>query len=309
MAKTQTLEFPNFKWIDIENPDAFTMEQLAKDYDFHPLDIADTLSVSHRSKADVYPKYTFLVFIFPLFNRQKREIEPAEINFFVGKDFIVTAHQGTLNVFREFFHTFHISPDLRHRYADKSPERLVYEILYKLLLYTFPMVDHLSDDCNQIEKEIFSGKEKRMISEILMIRRNIIDFRKIMQVHKNVLKKASLNFKDNPIYVMKKTDVYFDNLTNYAKEVWDTLENLKERIEAIQASNESQISFRLADTMRTLTVISVSMLPVTLIATLFGMNTKGVPFSQDQSGFWYAVGLMALMVIGVVVYFRKKGWM
>lgn len=310
MAKIQTIGFPNFEWINIEKPDAKVMQKLAKDYGFHPLDIANTLSISQRSTADIYDKYIFLTFLFPVYNRQTREIVSTEVNFFIGKNFLITIHQGDLETLKDFFHTFHISPDLRKKYQDKSPEKLVYEILNKLFLYVLPMIDHLSEDCDSIEKAIFSGKEKRMISEILIIRRNITDFRKIMQVHKNVLKKSILNFKQNSIFMMKKTDIYFESLLDYTKEIWDTLENLKERIEALQQSNESQISFKLSDIMRILTIISVITFPITLLATIFGMNTvKSMPFLNNPYGFWYVVSIMFLMIFGMLGYFKKKGWM
>lgn len=310
MAKTQTLNFPNFRWIDIENPDTKTMEDMGREYNFHPLDIADTLSTSYRSKIDIYPSYTFIVFLFPVYNRKTREIESSELNIFIGRDFILTVHQGHLITLKEFFHTFHISPDLRNKFNDQSPERLVYELLNKMFRYILPMIDHLSDDCDNIERAIFSGKERRMISEILSIRRNITDFRKIVQVHKTVLKKAITSFKHNDIFIIKKTDVYFESLLDYAKEIWDTLENLKERIEALQESNESQISFKLSDIMRTLTIISVVTFPITLLATIFGMNTViGMPFVDSPYGFWQLIGIMLTIMFGMLFYFKKKDWM
>ena len=309
MTKIQTLEFPNFKWIDIESPDAKTMQELGKQYGFHPLEIADTLSVSYRSKIEDHPEYTFVVLLFPLYNRQTREIESSEVNIFAGQNYLVTTHEGRLTTLKDFFHTFHISPDLRTRYEDKSPERLVYEMLDKMFLYVIPMIDHLSDDCDTIEKAIFSGKQRRMISEILMVRRNVIAFRKIMQVHKNVLKKTTFTFKENPTYVMKKTDVYFDALLDYAKEIWDTLENLKERIEALQQSNESQISFHLSDIVRTLTIITAMTFPATVIGAIFGMNAENIPIASSPYGFWYIIGVMLALLILMVVYFKKKGWL
>ena len=149
-----------------------------------------------------------------------------------------------------------------------------------------------------------------MIWEILIIRRNITDFRKIRQVHKNVLKKAISNFKNSPIFAMKKTDAYFESLVDYTKEIWDMMENLKERIEAIQQTNESQISFKVSNIMRILTIISVITFPVTLLATVFGMNTiHAMPFVNNPMGFWYVIGTMITLIIVMIAIFRKKGWM
>ena len=309
MNKVQKINFENFEWVNIIDPTEKEMNDLRVAHDFHPLDLADCLAASHRSKVDVYPEYTFVVFIFPSYNRTTREIESTEINFFISNNYLITVHHGTLDVFNEYFNLFTLSPDLRKKYADRSPEKLLYEVLNKIFLYILPIIDHVSDDSDNIERAIFTGRERKMISEILVIRRNITDLRKIMQVHKNVLKKAILNFKESPLFVMKKTDVYFESLLDYTKEIWDTLENLKERIEALQQTNESQISFRLADIMRILTIISVVMFPVSLLAAIFGMNTnQSMPFVDSPYGFWYVIGIMVVIVMIMLAIFRKKDW-
>ncbi|MFA5021515.1 MAG: magnesium transporter CorA family protein [Patescibacteria group bacterium] len=310
MSSTQKIEFENFSWLNISNPDEQNLRELGEKYKFHPLDLADCLSTSQRTKIDVYPRYTFIVFRVPIYNRETREILPAEINIFISKNFLITIHHDDLQSFTDFFELLRLSTDLRQKYNEKSPEKLLYEILNKLFLYCFPMIDHLSIDCNNIEKAIFSGKERQMVSEILIIRRNITDFRKIMQVHKTVLKKMIYSFKENPLFVMKKTDAYFESLLDSAKEIWDTLENLKETIEALQETNESQISFKLSDTMRILTIISVFTFPLTLIAAIFGMNTVvSMPLVSSQFGFWYIIALMATIWLIMLAIFKKNNWL
>ncbi|MBI5221443.1 MAG: magnesium transporter CorA family protein [Candidatus Magasanikbacteria bacterium] len=310
MASTQKIDFKNFTWINITKPTEKVLLDLQQKYGFHPLDVADCLKPSQRSKIDVYPSYTFLVFLFPKYKRQSRAIYAEELNFFIGGKYLISVGQGDLEIFNQFFERFKISTELRDQYQDKSPERLLYEIINRLYIYCFPMVDHLSKDCDNIEEAIFSGHERRMVSEILIIRRNITDLRKTMQVHKNVLKKAILEFKNNPLYAMKKTDVYFESLVDYSKEIWDALENLKERIEALQQTNESQISFRLSDIMRILTTISVITFPVTLLATIFGMNTiHAMPFINHPYGFWYVIIIMFFIIGLMITIFKKNKWM
>jgi magnesium transporter len=310
MANNQKIDFKNYSWIYLTNPSKKELEQLREKYGFHPLDIADCLSASRRSKIDVYPHYTFIVFLFPTYDRKTREIKPAELDVFISTEYIITIQQNNLTVFNEFFNLLRISSDPREKYNDKSPEKLFYDIISKLSYAVFPMIDHLSDDCDNIEKAIFSGQERKMVSEILIIRRNITDCRRIMQVHKNVFKKIVSNFKESPLYIMKKADIYFEVLVDHTKEIWDMLENLKERIEALQQTNESQISFQLSDIMRILTIISVITFPLTLIATIFSMDTlHAMPFIDTPFGFWYVIIIMLTLGTSMVVIFKKKGWM
>ncbi len=310
MPKVQKISFTNFDWLNITEPTEREINQLGEDYQFHPLDLADCLSVSHRSKIDTYPKYCFLVLLFPIYNDRTREVSSTELNIFISKNHLITINRGNLKVFNDFFDLCRVSTDLRHKYLEKSPEKLLYEILNKILFYIFPMVDHLSEDCDNIEDAIFGGHEKKMVSEILVIRRNITDVRKIMQVHKNVFKKLIFSLKESPLFVIKKTDAYFESLIDYSKEIWDMLENLKERIEALQQTNESQISFRLSTIMKTLTIISVITFPVTLLATIFGMNTThAMPFIDNPIGFWYVIAMMVVIIAVMLLLFKKKGWL
>ncbi len=310
MDKAKKIKFDSFTWIHLEKPSEQEIRHVGQEYKFHPLDISDSVNISHRSKIDTYPQYCFLLFLFPIYNRATRTFEESELDIFIGKNYLITINQGNLTALNDFFNLFRLSSDLRMKYTDRSPERLLYEILNKLIFYCYPMIDHLILDCNNIEKAIFSGKERKMVSEILIIRRNITDFRKIMQVHRSIVKKLIHYLKENKNFVLKKTDVYFESIVDYTEEIWDMLDNLKERIEALQNTNESQISFKLSDTMRILTVISVIILPISFVAAVFGMNTThAMPFLEDPQGFWYIISLMAAIMIGMIATFKYKDWL
>lgn len=310
MGYIQTIPFKNFIWTNISQPGKKEIEYLRQNYKFHPLDLKDCLTPSQRSKVDIYSDYTFIVFLFPTFKREAREIQGIEFNIFVSKKYLITLHQGEIKAFADFFNLFRVSDELRKKYPDESPERLLYEILNKLFFYCLPMIDELILECDKTEKAIFSGEKKEVVSEILNTRRKIIDFRKIMQVHKNVLKKLILNLKESPLYIMKKTDVYFESLIDYTKETWDSLENLKERIEALQQTNESQLTFHLNEIIKILTIISVIIFPVTLVAAIFGMNTvQAMPFVGHPLGFWFVIAIMTGIIITMLTIFKKKGWL
>ena len=308
MATTKKIQFGSFEWTDIMHPGQAEIEQLRK-YNFHPLDLRDCLIPVRRNKIDTYPTYTFLVTLWPAFDRTTREIVAGEVDVFIGKNFLITLHHEKIPVLQDIFQLYQTSAELRGKFVGETPERLLYELLNRHYSYVFPMVDHLITDCDAIEKAIFSGDEKKMVSEILIIRRNIIDCRKVMQAHKNVLKRAITSFKENHNFKMKKTDVYFESLIGYTKEIWDQLDNLKERIEALQETNESQISFKLSDIMRILTIISVITFPVTLTAAIFGMNILNIPLGNNPYGFWIILAMMLAIVASMLGVFKKKGWL
>lgn len=308
MLHSKTIQFQNFVWINIENPDSDVMEKIGKQYGFHPLDIKECLNSPKRSKIDAYDDYGFLIMNFPVYRRPSRQIVRGAVKFFLSKKYLIIIHEKSFKIIDDLWRLFELTPDLRKKFSDESPERLLYEILNRMFLYCFPMIDHLIEDTDNIDEAIFSHKEDKIISEILVIRRNITDFRKITQVYKNVLKKLIAYLQESPLYVMKKTDAYFESLVDFSKEIWDTLENLKERIEALQDSNESQISFHLSHIMKTLTIISVFTFPLSLIAAIFSMNLPGTPFQNTPNGFWIAFGVIFAAFLFMAAVFRKNKW-
>ena len=294
-------------WININKPDKESIQYLKDNYDFHPLDLEDCLGKVQRPPISEYSHYLFFILTFPVYNRQTREIESSEVDFFVGSRYLVTICDGGLDTLDIFFNQIKNDEDQREKLMLSShPANLLYEILHRLQNYTFPMLDHVNKDIEAIEKRIFSGQHKTMVKEILYIKRNIVDFRRIMQAHKTIVKK--LMASKNNFFMPDKMDIYFSNILDRTKDIWDILETQKENINAFQETNESLISYRLNDIMKTLTIISVIIIPANLIATLFGMNIQS-PFTDSGKGFFMVLAIIFSTMLAFLLYFRTKKWL
>lgn len=296
----------NLRWINLVEPKKGEIDFLRNNFPFHPLDLEDCLVSGQRPRIEKYPNYIFLVLLFPVYNRKTREIEPSEIDFFVGQDYLITLHDNKLNPLSEIFEHCQSENKARNKYMTAGPAHLLYEILNKLLCYCYPMLDHLSIDIRTIEKQIFSGSEKKMVSEILIIRRNITDFRKIMQAHKNTLKKLTHVIKENGFSSSPRIIVYYNDLIELTKEIWDHLESFKESIEALQQTNESLISNRLNDIMKTFTTMSVIIFSMTLVSTTFSIKAKNTPIVNWPWAFWLILGILCVVALTMWQLFKKK---
>jgi len=304
----QEIKYKSLRWINIVNPTQEETEYLRNKFHFHPLDLEDCLTPTQRPKIDEYGKYHFMVLLFPIYNRKTREIRPSEVDFFISKDYLITVHHNELQPLTDLFHVCQNSQEMRKKYFELSSEKLLYYVLEKLFLYIYPMLDHLSLDINDSEKEIFSGNEKKMVREILIVRRNITDFRKVMQVHKKIIQKLTNGLQTSSLFLIQKTDLYFDNLIDHTKEIWDALEGYKESVEALQETNESLISHRINEIIKVLTIISLTILPVTLLVSIFGMNTASLPLQKNPNGFWIIIGINSILIIALLLLFKKKKW-
>lgn len=294
-------------WHNLDRTGKKEIEWLKKNFAFHPLDLEDCASSAQRPKLDTYQEYLFMVLLFPIYNKKTRTIEQGEVDFFINADYLITVHRNDLPPLASFFKQIESSKELQEKFLGKNPAVLLYEILDRLLDYCFPMLDHLDLDIKNIENNIFAGNEKQMVREILIIKTNIFNFRSIMSAHRNVIK--NLMRANAQFFNVNELKTYYQNLVELTINIWDILATQRETIDAFHATNESLISFRLNEIMKTLTIFSVIVFPLTLLAAIFGMNTINMPLVTHPNGFWVIIAVMLVGTVGMFVYFKKKGWL
>lgn len=308
-SSIHTIEYNNLTWINIVNPAAAEIDFLKNKYDFHPLDLRDAqiTKKAQRPQVSNRPDYVFLIFLFPVYDRASHEILPAEVDFFIGQNYLITLHDNKLPGLSDLFNNCQSSQYYKDNYLIHEPPWLLFQILDRLFYNLFPMLDHISADNQNVENSIFAGKEREMMKEILITKRNIFNFRSIMQSHRTIVKRL-METKNNVFNIFKYKQ-HYEKLLLQTKDIWEILESHKESIDALQETNESAISFRLNDVMKTLTVISVIFLPLTLVASIFGMNNEFMPFINNPLGFWIILSLMIVLSVSMLIYFKMKKWL
>lgn len=297
-------------WINITNAKNKEIDYLRRKFKFLDTDLHDAHSrkFSQRPKFYVRSKYLFLILQFPLYNPKTRTIEAEEIDFFIGSDYVITLHRDILPPLVSLFNKCNNDKFYKEQYLNTTNSILLYEILNRLHEYCYPILDHISLDIKNLENNIFAGRERRMVTEILFIRRNLLNFRKMMQPHKNIIQKIAK--KKNGFLGTVNCNDLFDDLIENTKDIWDNLNNQKETLEALEDTNTSLVSFKLNDIMRTLTIFSVVIFPLTLFAGIFSMGIRGgMPFVDSPYGFWIIIGIMLIGVLAMMTFFKKKQWM
>jgi magnesium transporter len=309
MSQSQIIKTSELSWMDITNASEKEIDYLRKKFKFEESDLTDSLAHKHaqRPKIMIRPNYIFMVMIFPLYNRKTREITPAEIDVFATNDHLITIHYNQLKPLLDFYNLCTDDRDERESYLNDGSIMLLHEILDRLYLSLFPMLDHLSLDINNIEKNIFAKKEREMVQEILVIKRNIVYFRKIMQSHQMIVNKI-IEQKIHNTADEQEVVYFYNDLIDYIQDIWNTLNNYQQTIDALEDTNNALVTFKLNDIMRTLTIVSVIVFPLTLMAAVFGMNVVNMPLINNQLGFWEILGLMGVASIGMYLYFRYKKW-
>ncbi|MFA6526221.1 MAG: magnesium transporter CorA family protein [Candidatus Buchananbacteria bacterium] len=299
----------NFVWINIVNAQKDELSYLRKKYKFIELDLRDSMAknIAQRPKFYIRNSYSFLILQFPVYNKKTRTVDAEEVDFFIGSNFIITCHKNNLPPLVELFNMCMADKFYREQYLSGDNITLLYEIVVRLQEYCYPIMDHLSLDIKNIEDNIFNEREREVVREILLIKRNILNFRKIMEAHKSVLQKLA---KTTIAYLRtSQMKSFYSDLIEHTKNIWDILSGQKEMIEALEDTNSSLISFKLNDIMRTLTVFSVIVFPLTLLAAIFGMNTvESMPFINDRYGFEKIIAIMLVGASFMFIFFKRKRW-
>jgi len=297
----------NLKWLNIINAGKGEIDYLRKNFNFDLLHLRSASASVSFQRPVIFqgPDYLFLVLHFPALKNDK--IIAGEIDFFIGHEFLITAHNNSLKALTNFFNLGKKSPDSLLSYSLESSAVLLYEVLGHLVDNSYNLLDENSSEIDKIEDLIFSGEQKEAVSKILMLRRNIINIRKIMQNHKNIFQKLM----EMESSLVEKTAIkkYYAGLVDHSKRIWEMLDNQKEMVEVLNNTNESLLNDRMTDIMKTLTIFSVIVFPLTLLAAIFGMNAKYMPFVDHPLGFWAILVLMSVCSIGMLIFFRHKKWL
>lgn len=299
----------NFTWIHITKPNKKAIAYLDKNFAFHPLDLKDSAPPMQRPKIIDHFNYVFMILLFPYYDKKNKVLTPSEFDFFIGKDYLITIQDSKIDTIDNFFLKLQNNQILKKEYFDENPINVLIDIIYKLYNYCFPILNHLNLDTQEIEGNLFKTQEKYLIKEILRIKNNITSFHKTIRAHKNVIRRLN-NYVPNYFLLNNKQTDYLNNLTEYTKDIWDDIDNYKDTIASLYETYSALIAYKSNQTMKTLTMVSTILLPLSVIGTIFGMNTlQGMPFIDEPLGFWYILLLMSLLTFVFLGIFKMKKWL
>jgi magnesium transporter len=292
-------------WIHLERPTQDEMAPLAERFGWHPLDVEDVLSRRQRPKIDEYADYRFVVLHFPVYDKRIGRLNAAELDVFIGPDYLVTLPNVELLPVTRLFARASEDEELRDNLFSKGSGYLLYHVLDDLFDYCFPILDKIGYKLDRIEDEMFEGRSEEIVRDISNIKQEIISYRKIIKPERSTLRLLERHVQR---FLPEELELYFDDIVDAAERIWDLLDNFKEVVEALEDTNESVISHRQNDVLRLLTIFSVTLLPLTVVTGVFGMNVD-FPGESTQVSFWIVLAAMALTIAGLLGFFRYKRWL
>ncbi|MDF1497455.1 MAG: magnesium transporter CorA family protein [Patescibacteria group bacterium] len=298
------------EWVMVRDNSKKTLDYLKDEFFYHDIDLADVGPPLQSPKIAIRSDYVFVVLQIPIFNDNTREAHTAEIDFFIEKDRIITIDlygvKDLQNLFKIFSQKKTFPKTSTKHIVDDVPH-LTYLIINSLIESLYPDLRSLSTDIETIEDHLFDSYDRAFIGDLLRVKTNIVRFRQAMQGHDEILMRLAVFLKEN-VKMQKVLDVYFQQLIDDTRDIKNRLLLKRETIDALHETNQSLTDFRTNEIIKTLTIVSFVVFPLTLLAGIFGMNAINMPFVNHPLGFWIIIGIMLTGCVFMIGFFRHKKW-
>lgn len=299
----KTVEFKKITWIDFTDPSADDVLYLQENFDIHPLAIEEFITPTYRAKATQYENCIFLTIHVPLYDTKTRTTFPGELDIVLTKDHLITGHNKEIIELDSFFSMLEGSEGKRRVYMNQTPAHLLYHILEMLLDSCFPRIDHIHEKLLNIEEQVFNEKEKEMVFEISVVKRDILNFRRTLKPQRHIIESLA---QMKTSLIDPELSLYFQNLAGTNIRLWNALESNKETIESMEETNNSLLSNKLDFTMKILTIVSIIIFLLTLYSSIITMKTS---FANSPELFWIHMIIMGVIGLATFTVFKIKKWM
>lgn len=304
LSNVRTIEHEGKRWIDVREPTSANIQWLREEFNLHPLLLEDIMSRIQRPKIDIYDACLFIVMQFPVHYKETRINIASELDLVVGADYFITLHDGQLKPLVNMVDAIFASPDTANRLMARTPGHLLYEVVDRLVDYCVPIVPKVAERIDHLEDMIFEHPTLKTVQEISLVRRDIITLRRIIKPQMAVV--SQLEHRDLP-FVSLDIDAYWGDISDHLGRIWDSIEDFKEVLEGLSDTYNTLTSHRLNDVIKALTMISVIVLPMTLVTGIFGMN---VPLPLEDSpwallAITFAIGALGALML---IVFRLRRW-
>lgn len=301
----KTIKYKGLTWVDIIKPTKEDIEYLKTEFKLHPLTLKTIIPTIHHPDLDAFKNYILIIIHYP-YSQKNGEIQIQEFDIITGKDFLITNHYHEVSPLNSIFEQCLKYELKRKSFMGRGTGFLLFVILNRLFKNNLEKVVQIERGIDFIEKEIFLEKEREMIKKISYLKMEIIDFWRIIEPQRLIfeyLKNFGIKFFG------QEFQHHFATLFRTHRKIENALKNSKEAIESLEETNHILVTLKMNEIIKILTIFSVILLPLTLLASIWGMNTNFLPFNRTVIDFWMIIGLMVITSLVMIIYFKIKKWL
>ncbi|MFA6314766.1 MAG: CorA family divalent cation transporter [Candidatus Paceibacterota bacterium] len=306
---TSTHTYRGVVWIDLESPNDDEISGLIKRYDLHPLVGEELKTSSSIAKIDFYQEYIMVVLTLPVRLRKNgnHEIVNREIDFVIGKTFLITSRTDTIEQLEYFGKIFETNSILNKEEKIEHAGYLFYYMVKRLYAGLIEDLENIKDSLLSAENAIFKGEERKMVEVLSDISRELIDIKQTVRTHHDIweelVKSQNQNFFGNDF------ETYIRDIRDEFNVIHDHIVNSRELLADLRETNDSLLSTRQNEIIKVLTLVAFIFYPLTFIASLLTIPALNVPLIGTSYGWFIILAGMIVLTVVLWAYFKKRKWL
>ncbi len=291
-------------WLNIHGlHDTDLIKKIGDVFNLHPLVQEDILNTQQRPKIDEYDDYVFLEAQSFKYDKSNNNMESEQISFILGHDYLLTFQERSTGIFEPVRTRLRAS---RAHIRELGVDYLAYALLDSVVDRYFSVLEDVGDASEAIEEKLLSRPSNTELQDIYQLKSVCVELRRavwpLREVINNLIRNENNFFKESTLPYLR--DVY-DHTVNFIESLESIRDSLSSMMDIYMASMSNRVNLEL----RALTVVTMLFMPATLISGIFGMNFERMPWLKDADGFWWAIGLMAMIASIMVLIFWRRQWL
>ncbi|MDO8575479.1 MAG: CorA family divalent cation transporter [bacterium] len=301
--------YRSLTWIDVESPNAEEVSSLVKEYRLHPILGEELIEKSIKPRFEIYNNCIYIVLHFPIRTqiKDKHFIIEKEVDFIIGKDYIITTKYDAIEPLHNFSKIFEVNSIIDKSDFGDNAGVLFYYMLKRMYKNLSNDLEKIKEELTRIENKIFVGKEKEMVVKISHSAREIIDFHQIVRPHKEIIKNVS-DANLVPLFG-PNFKYYIEDIHSLLHKIQEMTTDNKELLTDLRETNDSLLSTKQNETMKMLTLMAFITFPLSLIVAIFSLNTTHVPIVGQPYDFEMILGILIAIALTIVLLSKRKDWM
>lgn len=299
--------YQGLTWVDLESPSREEIIHIVEEFALPQLVGEEMFSSTFRSKVDLYEDCMYLILHFPITDKNTNERTDQEIDFVIGKNFIITVHYELVDPLHNFSKIFETNSLFSHEKIASHSGFIFMEMMKEFYKTSLNGLEDTTIDIKEIERGIFSGREELMVKRISRISRKLLDFKQAIRFHSDILQSYEAASKR---FFGDAYGYYAASIMSEFNKVNSVLESHRDTLSELQRTNDSLLTTRSNEIMKTFTIMTFVMIPLSIITGVFGMNTSAdLIFIQEISDFFFVIGAMGLTALVMFLFFKLRRWL
>jgi magnesium transporter len=292
----------NLQWVHLENPQEKDIKELKEQFNIHPIILDELLRPSDRSKVENHGNYVFLVYHLPIYVTEERTSRRSEIDVIATKRVFITVAYEKLEPLEQFSKS--LGKKLKKDVSTTA--EMLYYLLEEVNDFSMRQLKHVERKVNFVGDLLFKEQNRKLLEEISHVRRDLLDFSIIAVPQRTTLESLE---EVGVSFWGEEAKIYFTDLLGDFLKVQYMLENLKATIESYSDTISQIFEFKTSEVVRRFTVLVFLTFPIMLYATMLLQPKIDHALINSPADYWLQMGIVAVLVIGLAVFFRKKGWL